>query len=93
MKKLLIILLMAICAWEAWDYTHPQPVDRYVVKVTAADGDTLWHLVGDVMDREETAAMSARSSTTPKKSATLRVTCRLAMLFLSLSKSLKNENR
>lgn len=66
MKKLLIILLMAICAWEAWDYTHPQPVDRYVVKVTAADGDTLWHLVGDVMDREETAAMSARSSTTPK---------------------------
>lgn len=52
MKKLLIILLIAICAWEAWDYTHPQPVDRYVVKVTASDGDTLWHLVGDVMDRE-----------------------------------------
>lgn len=52
MKKMLVILLVAICAWEAWDYTHPQPVDRYVVKVTAADGDTLWHLVGDVMDRE-----------------------------------------
>lgn len=52
MKKLLIILLMAICAWEAWDYTHPQPVDRYVVKVTAAEGDTLWHLVGDTMQRE-----------------------------------------
>lgn len=52
MKKLLVILLMAICAWEAWEYAHPQPVERYVVKVTAADGDTLWHLVGDVMDRE-----------------------------------------
>ena len=52
MKKMLVILLVAICAWEAWDYTHLQPVDRYVVKVTAADGDTLWHLVGDVMDRE-----------------------------------------
>lgn len=52
MKKLLIILLMAICAWEAWDYTHPQPVERYVVRAVAAEGDTLWHLVGDVMDRE-----------------------------------------
>lgn len=52
MKTLLVILLMTICAWETWDYTHPQPVDHYVVKVTAADGDTLWHLVGDVMDRE-----------------------------------------
>ena len=52
MKKLLIILLMAICAWEAWDYTHPQPVERYVVRTVAAEGDTLWHLVGDVMDRE-----------------------------------------
>lgn len=52
MKKMLVILLVAICAWEAWDYTHPQPVDRYVVKVTAADGDTLWRLVGNVMDRE-----------------------------------------
>ena len=52
MKKLLFILLMACCAWQAWDYTHPQPVDRYVVKVTAADGDTLWYLVGDTMQRE-----------------------------------------
>ena len=52
MKKLLVILLMAICAWEAWDYTHPQPVERYVVRTVAAEGDTLWHLVGDVMDRE-----------------------------------------
>lgn len=52
MKKLLVILLMAICAWEAWDYTHPQPVERYVVRTVAADGDTLWHLVGSVMDRE-----------------------------------------
>lgn len=50
MKKLLFILLMACCVWAAWDATRP--VDRYVVKVTAADGDTLWHLVGDVMDRE-----------------------------------------
>lgn len=52
MKKLLVILLMAICAWEVWDYTHPQPVERYVVRTVAADGDTLWHLVGSVMDRE-----------------------------------------
>lgn len=50
MKKLLTILLLACCVWQAYDYTRP--VDRYVVKVTAADGDTLWHLVGDVMDRE-----------------------------------------
>lgn len=50
MKKLLVILLMACCVWQVYDYTRP--VDRYVVKVTAADGDTLWHLVGDVMDRE-----------------------------------------
>ena len=50
MKKLLTILLLACCAWQAYDYTRS--VDRYVVKVTAADGDTLWHLVGDVMDRE-----------------------------------------
>ena len=52
MKKVLFILLMACCVWQAWDYTHPQPVERYVVKVTAANGDTLWNLVGDVMDRE-----------------------------------------
>lgn len=52
MKKLLFILLMACCVWQAWDYTHPQPVDRYVVRAVAAEGDTLWHLVGDVMHRE-----------------------------------------
>lgn len=52
MKKLLTILLLAICVWQAWDYTHPQPVDRYVVRAVAAEGDTLWHLVGDVMQRE-----------------------------------------
>lgn len=50
MKKLLMILLAACCIWAAWDYTRP--VDRYVVKVTAADGDTLWRLVGDTMQRE-----------------------------------------
>ena len=50
MKKLLFVLLAICCLWQAWDYTRP--VDRYVVKVTAADGDTLWHLVGSVMERE-----------------------------------------
>lgn len=52
MKKLLVILMMACCVWQAWDYTHPQPVERYVVRAVAAEGDTLWHLVGDTMDRE-----------------------------------------
>ena len=50
MKKILFVLLVACCIWAAWDYTRP--VDRYVVKVTAADGDTLWHLVGGVMNQE-----------------------------------------
>lgn len=50
MKKLLVILLMACCVWQVYDYTRP--VDRYVVRTVAADGDTLWRLVGDVMDRE-----------------------------------------
>lgn len=50
MKKLLVILLMACCVWQVYDYTRP--VDRYVVRTVAAEGDTLWHLVGDVMDRE-----------------------------------------
>lgn len=50
MKKLLTILLLACCAWQAYDYTRP--VDRYVVRTVAAEGDTLWHLVGDVMARE-----------------------------------------
>ena len=50
MKKILFVLLAACCVWAAYDYTRP--VDRYVVKVTAADGDTLWHLVGGVMSQE-----------------------------------------
>lgn len=50
MKKLLLILIMACCVWQVWDYTRP--VDRYVVRVVAAEGDTLWHLVGDTMQRE-----------------------------------------
>lgn len=52
MKKLLLILIMACCVWQAWDYTHPQPVDRYVVRAVAAEGDTLWNIVGDVMSQE-----------------------------------------
>lgn len=52
MKKVLFILLMACCVWQAWDYTHPQPVERYVVRTVAAEGDTLWHLVGGVMSQE-----------------------------------------
>lgn len=50
MKKVLFILLAACCIWATYDYSRP--VDRYVVKVTAAEGDTLWHLVGGVMDSE-----------------------------------------
>lgn len=50
MKKILIAILAACCVWAAYDYSRP--VDRYVVKVTAAEGDTLWHLVGGVMDNE-----------------------------------------
>lgn len=50
MKKILIAILAACCVWAAYDYSRP--VDRYVVKVTAAEGDTLWHLVAGVMDSE-----------------------------------------
>lgn len=50
MKKLLVILLMACCVWQVYDYTRP--VDRYVVRTVAAEGDTLWHLVGNVMEQE-----------------------------------------
>ena len=39
MKKILIAILAACCVWAAYDYSRP--VDRYVVKVTAAEGDTL----------------------------------------------------
>lgn len=50
MKKVLFILLAACCIWAAWDATRP--VEKFVVKTTAGEGDTLWHLVGDVMERE-----------------------------------------
>ena len=60
MKKILIAILAACCVWAAYDYSRP--VDRYVVKVTAAEGDTLWHLVGGVMDSEGTGATSVRLS-------------------------------
>ena len=50
MKKLLMILLAACCVWAAWDATRP--VDNYVVKAVAGEGDTLWHLVGSVMEHE-----------------------------------------
>lgn len=50
MKKILFILLAACCILAAYDYSRP--VDRYVVKTVAGEGDTLWHLVGSVMERE-----------------------------------------
>ena len=50
MKKILFILLAVCCIWAAYDYSRP--VDRYVVKTVAGEGDTLWHLVGSVMERE-----------------------------------------
>lgn len=50
MKKILFVLMAACCIWAAYDYTRP--VDRYVVKTVAGEGDTLWHLVGSVMERE-----------------------------------------
>lgn len=50
MKKVLFILLVTCCVWAAWDATRP--VDNYVVKATAGEGDTLWHLVGDTIQRE-----------------------------------------
>lgn len=50
MKKVLFALLAACCIWVAWDYTRP--VEKFVVKTTAGEGDTLWNLVGDVMQRE-----------------------------------------
>lgn len=45
-----MILLAACCVWAAWDATRP--VDNYVVKTVVGEGDTLWHLVGSVMERE-----------------------------------------
>ena len=50
MKKVLFILLAVCCIWAAYDYSRP--VDRYVVKTVAGEGDTLWHLVGSVMEHE-----------------------------------------
>lgn len=50
MKKILFVLLAVCCVWAAWDATRP--VDNYVVKTVAGEGDTLWHLVGSVMERE-----------------------------------------
>ena len=50
MKKVLFILLAACCVWAAWDYSRP--VDKYVVKAVAGEGDTLWNIVGDVMSQE-----------------------------------------
>jgi hypothetical protein len=50
MKKILFVLLAACCVWAAWDATRP--VDNYVVKTVAGEGDTLWHLVGSVMEHE-----------------------------------------
>lgn len=50
MKKLLFVFMAACCIWAVWDYTRP--VEKFVVKTTAGEGDTLWHLVGSVMERE-----------------------------------------
>lgn len=50
MKKVLFVLLAACCVWAAWDYSRP--VEKYVVKTVAGEGDTLWGLVGSVMDDE-----------------------------------------
>lgn len=50
MKKLLFVLLAACCVWAAWDYSHP--VEKYVVKTVAGEGDTLWNIVGGVMSQE-----------------------------------------
>ncbi len=50
MKKILIAILAACCVWAAYDYSRP--VEKYVVKTVAGEGDTLWHLVGGVMDSE-----------------------------------------
>ena len=50
MKKVLFVLLAACCVWAAWDYSRP--VDKYVVKTVASEGDTLWNIVGDVMSQE-----------------------------------------
>lgn len=50
MKKILFVLMAACCIWAAWDATRP--TEKYVVKATASEGDTLWNIVGDVMSQE-----------------------------------------
>lgn len=50
MKKVLFALLAACCVLAAYDYSRP--VEKYVVKTVTGEGDTLWHLVGGVMDSE-----------------------------------------
>lgn len=50
MKKILFVLMAACCIWAAWDYSRP--VEKYVVKTVAGEGDTLWNIVGDVMSQE-----------------------------------------
>lgn len=50
MKKILFVLLAACCIWTAYDYSRP--VEKFVVKTTAGEGDTLWRLVGSVMEQE-----------------------------------------
>lgn len=50
MKKILFVLLAACCIWAAYDYSRP--VEKYVVKTVAGEGDTLWNIVGDVMSQE-----------------------------------------
>lgn len=50
MKKILFVLMAACCIWAAWDATRP--VDNYVVKTVAGEGDTLWRLVSSVMEHE-----------------------------------------
>lgn len=50
MKKILFVLMAACCFWAAWDATRP--TEKYVVKATAGEGDTLWNIVGDVMSQE-----------------------------------------
>lgn len=50
MKKILFVLMVACCIWTAYDYSRP--VEKFVVKTTAGEGDTLWRLVGSVMEQE-----------------------------------------
>lgn len=49
MKKVLFVLMALCCAWAAYDYSRP--VEKYVVKTVAGEGDTLWNIVGDVKEK------------------------------------------